>query len=38
VYTHIHNTNPILLEESPERASVTRTGAVVGFDGLRLML
>jgi pyrroloquinoline quinone biosynthesis protein B len=38
VYTHINNTNPILLEESPERASVTRTGAVVGFDGLRLML
>lgn len=38
VYTHINNTNPILMEESPERASVTRTGIVVGFDGLRLTL
>ena len=26
IYTHINNTNPILLEHSPERASVTRTG------------
>ena len=38
IYTHINNTNPILLEDSPERASVTRTGAVVGVDGLRLIL
>ena len=38
VYTHINNTNPILLERSPERALVTRTGVIVGFDGLRLTL
>ncbi len=38
VYTHINNTNPILLEHSPERAIVTRTGMIVGFDGLRLAL
>ena len=38
IYTHINNTNPILLEHSPERATVARTGVVVGFDGLRLML
>ena len=38
VYTHINNTNPILLEHSPERAIVTRTGVIVGFDGLRLTL
>ena len=38
VYTHINNTNPILLEHSPERAIVSRTGMVVGFDGLRLTL
>jgi pyrroloquinoline quinone biosynthesis protein B len=38
VYTHINNTNPILLEHSPERAIVTRTGVVVGFDGLHLTL
>jgi pyrroloquinoline quinone biosynthesis protein B len=38
VYTHINNTNPILLEHSQERAAVGRTGAAVGFDGLRLTL
>jgi pyrroloquinoline quinone biosynthesis protein B len=38
VYTHINNTNPILLEDSPERAIVTQTGVIVGFDGLRLSL
>jgi pyrroloquinoline quinone biosynthesis protein B len=38
VYTHINNTNPILLEHSPERAMVTRTGVIVGFDGLHLAL
>ena len=38
VYTHINNTNPILLEHSPERATVARTGVTVGFDGLHLTL
>jgi pyrroloquinoline quinone biosynthesis protein B len=38
IYTHINNTNPILLEQSAERASVTRAGMMVGFDGLRLTL
>jgi pyrroloquinoline quinone biosynthesis protein B len=38
VYTHINNTNPILLERSPERAIVTRAGMTVGVDGLRLAL
>ena len=36
VYTHINNTNPILLERSPERAAVERAGITVGFDGLRM--
>ncbi len=36
VYTHINNTNPILLEHSPERAAVVEAGLVVGYDGLRL--
>jgi pyrroloquinoline quinone biosynthesis protein B len=36
VYTHINNTNPILLEDSPEHDVVTRAGIIVGFDGLRL--
>jgi pyrroloquinoline quinone biosynthesis protein B len=38
VYTHINNTNPVLLEESPERASVVRAGLTVGFDGLHIRL
>jgi pyrroloquinoline quinone biosynthesis protein B len=38
IYTHINNTNPILLEHSIERTAVERTGIVVGFDGLRLTL
>ena len=38
VYTHINNTNPILLEESPERAAVAAAGVTVGFDGLHLIL
>jgi pyrroloquinoline quinone biosynthesis protein B len=38
IFTHINNTNPILLERSPEREIVTRAGVTVGYDGLRLTL
>lgn len=38
IYTHINNSNPMLLEESPERAAVVRAGWTVGFDGLHLTL
>jgi pyrroloquinoline quinone biosynthesis protein B len=38
VYTHINNTNPILIESSPERAEVERAGMIVAFDGLHLTL
>jgi pyrroloquinoline quinone biosynthesis protein B len=34
VYTHINNTNPMLLEVSPERATVERAGFEVGADGM----
>jgi pyrroloquinoline quinone biosynthesis protein B len=34
VYTHINNTNPMLLEGSPERAAVERAGIEVGADGM----
>jgi pyrroloquinoline quinone biosynthesis protein B len=34
VYTHINNTNPILLEDSPERAAVEDAGIAVGADGM----
>ncbi len=35
VYTHINNTNPMLLERSPERRLVEQRGMVVGMDGMR---
>ena len=34
VYTHINNTNPMLLEDSLERATVVRAGCEVGSDGM----
>jgi pyrroloquinoline quinone biosynthesis protein B len=34
VYTHINNTNPMLLEGSPEREKVEAAGIVVGHDGM----
>jgi pyrroloquinoline quinone biosynthesis protein B len=36
IYTHINNTNPILVEDSAERRAVEHGGVTVGDDGLRL--
>jgi pyrroloquinoline quinone biosynthesis protein B len=38
VLVHINNTNPILLEDSPERAAVTAAGIEVGYDGMEVAL
>ena len=38
VYTHINNTNPMLIEDSPQRLEVERHGLVVGADGMRFTL
>jgi pyrroloquinoline quinone biosynthesis protein B len=35
---HINNTNPILLEDSPEREAVVRAGGEVAYDGLEFEL
>jgi pyrroloquinoline quinone biosynthesis protein B len=35
---HINNTNPILLEDSPERNEVLRAGVEVAYDGLEVAL
>ena len=35
---HINNTNPILLEDSPERKAVLRAGVEVAYDGLEVAL
>jgi pyrroloquinoline quinone biosynthesis protein B len=34
VLIHINNTNPILDEDSPERAELTRAGIELAFDGM----
>jgi pyrroloquinoline quinone biosynthesis protein B len=38
VLVHINNTNPILLEDSPEREAVHRAGVEVAYDGLEIAL
>ena len=38
VYLHVNNTNPILLEDSPERAAVTAAGWEVADDGMEIVL
>jgi pyrroloquinoline quinone biosynthesis protein B len=36
VLIHINNTNPILDEDSPERAQLTRRGIEVAHDGMEI--
>jgi pyrroloquinoline quinone biosynthesis protein B len=38
IYIHINNTNPILLEDSPERRVVERHGMEVAVDGMELRI
>ena len=38
VYTHINNSNPMLIEDSVERRAVEAAGMVVGDDGMRFSL
>jgi pyrroloquinoline quinone biosynthesis protein B len=38
IYIHVNNTNPILLEDSPERRAVERHGMEVAVDGLELRI
>jgi pyrroloquinoline quinone biosynthesis protein B len=38
ILLHINNSNPVLLDDSPERAEVVRAGWQVGFDGMRFSL
>ena len=38
VLVHINNTNPILLEDSPERETVQGAGVEVAYDGLEIAL
>jgi pyrroloquinoline quinone biosynthesis protein B len=38
IYIHINNTNPMLLDDSPERAAVARAGWEVAHDGMEVRL
>jgi pyrroloquinoline quinone biosynthesis protein B len=38
IYIHINNTNPILLEDSPERRTAEQRGLEVAVDGLELQI
>lgn len=38
IYTHVNNTNPMLVEGSPERRAVEASGWEVAYDGLELTL
>jgi pyrroloquinoline quinone biosynthesis protein B len=38
IFTHINNTNPMLVESSPERRAVTAAGWEVATDGMDLVL
>jgi pyrroloquinoline quinone biosynthesis protein B len=38
VYTHINNSNPMLIEDSAERRAVESAGMTVGDDGMRFSL
>ena len=38
VFVHINNTNPVLLEESAERAEAERAGWIVAHDGMEFAL
>ncbi len=38
IYIHINNTNPILLDDAPERAAVLRAGWEVACDGMEVSL
>jgi pyrroloquinoline quinone biosynthesis protein B len=36
IYTHLNNTNPLLIEDSPERRIVEEAGWEVAFDGMTI--
>jgi pyrroloquinoline quinone biosynthesis protein B len=38
IFVHINNTNPILLDDSPERAQIAAAGWEAGFDGMEIKL
>jgi pyrroloquinoline quinone biosynthesis protein B len=38
IFVHINNTNPVLIEGSPERAAAVEAGWEIGYDGMEVVL
>ena len=38
IFVHINNSNPVLRDDSPERAEVERAGWEIAFDGMEIRL
>ncbi len=38
ILIHINNTNPVLVEDSPERAVLARHGIELAYDGMEITL
>lgn len=38
IYVHINNTNPMLFDDSPERAAVTAAGCEIAWDGMEISI
>ena len=38
IYVHINNTNPVLIEDSPQRAETARAGWDIAYDGMEISL
>lgn len=38
IYVHINNTNPVLIEDSPQRSIVEKAGWDVAYDGMEVVL
>jgi pyrroloquinoline quinone biosynthesis protein B len=38
IFIHINNTNPILIEGSPERQTVEAAGWEIAYDGMEIAL
>ena len=36
IYVHINNTNPVLIEDSPQRAEAARAGWDIAYDGMEI--
>jgi pyrroloquinoline quinone biosynthesis protein B len=38
IYTHLNNTNPVLLEDSPERREAEDRGLEIAYDGMDIVI